>query len=161
MRPELIRQLIEQAPTNIGMGHLATTEQNGQFDLIAAIKELCRLTPLGFQIVIIDLRSDPDFLELNHVLVLPRFPFLPALFIPEFPIVHEPADGRDGVWRDLDEVKTSLASHLQGFKGRNDADLLALVVDQPDFSDANPLIDPGLRRSGNSLPPQPVAGQRM
>jgi hypothetical protein len=46
---------------------------------------------------------------------------------------------------------------LQRFKCRNDANLFTVLVNQPDFTNPDALIDAGLDRSGNNLPPLPYA----
>ena len=54
--------------------------------------------------------------------------------------------GRDGVRRDLHQVQSALAGDLQGFEGRHDAELLALVVDHANLLRADTFVgaDKGL-----------------
>jgi hypothetical protein len=51
-----------------------------------------------------------------------------------------------------------LAGHLERVKCWNDADLLAVLIDQPDLANPDALVDPCLDGSGNNLPPLPIAG---
>jgi hypothetical protein len=44
--------------------------------------------------------------------------------------------------RHFDEVKAEIPSHFNGFKGRDNAFLLALIIYEPHFADADLLVDP-------------------
>lgn len=158
MRPQLLGQLIEEAASNVGMRHLSTTEENRQLDFVTAIKEPGGLATLRFKIVIVDLGPNSHLFEFNDVLVLPRFPLFAALLVPELAVIHEPADWRNRIWRDLNQVKTPVACHLQRFKCRDHPNLGAFLINQPDFTNPDSLIDAGLDWSGNSLPPTRCSG---
>src|SRR5215213_1980082 len=90
----------------------------------------------------------------------PGLALFAALLVPKLSVVNEPADGWHRVGRHLDQVETPLAGHLERVKCWNDADLLAVLVDQPDLANPDAFIDPCLDGSGNNLPPLPIAGYR-
>jgi hypothetical protein len=87
-----------------------------------------------------------------------RLALFATLLVPELAIVHEPADGWHRVGRHLDEIESSFARHLERVECWDDADLLAVFVDQPDLANPDALVDPCLDGSGNNLPPLPIAG---
>src|SRR5262249_14662408 len=107
-------------------------------------KEFLGLIDLGLDVVDIRLGMQANFLEL--LLVRLRL-FLLLLFLLEFELakVHDFANGGLLQRRDLDEILTGLARHLQGLRGRDDPDLLSVGADQADGADANVLVDPRLR----------------
>ena len=161
MRTELIGELIEQRLAQVGVGHLAAAEENGQLDLVSGVEELGSLAPLRFQVVVVDLGPDADLFQFDGVLVAARLAFLAALLVAKLAVVHEPTHGGHGIGSHLDQVEATLARHLERIEGGNDADLLAVFVDQPDLANPDALIDAGLDGSGNSLPPFPIAGESL
>ena len=112
MRPQQVGELVEQTLADVRVGHLPPAEQDRQFDLVAGVQKLRRLPTFGLQIVIVDLRPDPDFFQLDDVLVPARLTFFAALLVSELAVVHEPADRRDRIRRHLDEIEPALPRHL-------------------------------------------------
>jgi hypothetical protein len=102
VRAQLLGKLIEQVSPDISMCHLPAPEAHGQLDLVPRVEKLRRLPALGRQVVIVDLWTEANFFELDDVLILARLAILPALFVPELPVVHQPTDGRNRIGRDLD-----------------------------------------------------------
>jgi hypothetical protein len=160
MGTELIGELIEERFAQIRVGHLAAAEEDGQLDLISGIEELRGLPTFGFEVMVIDLGPDANLFQLDDMLMAAGLTLFAALLVSKLAVVHEPADGWHGVGRHLDQVESSLARHLERVKCWNDADLLAVLVDQPDFANPDALVDPCLDGSGNNLPPLPIAGYR-
>jgi hypothetical protein len=142
------------------VGHLAAAKEDGQLDLVSGVEELRGLTTFRLEIMVVDLWPDADLFQLDDVLMAAGLALFAALFVPKLAVVHEPADGWHGIGRHLDEVESPLARHLQRVKCWNDADLLAVLVDQPDLANPDALVDPCLDGSGNNLPPLPIAGYR-
>src|SRR5215217_2960135 len=154
VRPEHIRELIEQRLPDVGMRHLPSAEQHRHLDLVPGIEELGGLTALRFQIVVVDLRPDANFFQLDHVLVSTRLAFFAALLVPELAVIHDPANRRYGIRRDFDQVESPRPCHLHRVAGGNDPDLLPFLVDEPDFADTNPFVDASLHWSAYGLPPR-------
>jgi hypothetical protein len=97
---------------------------------------------LELVIVLVDLRPEFDFLDLDHFLVLARFA-RPLLFLVlVFPEVHDAADRRHGRRRDLDQIEPLLLGNGQGLRRRHDAELRARVVDHADLADPDAFVDP-------------------
>jgi hypothetical protein len=160
MRTELLGELVEQGLAQVRVRHLAPTEEDGDFHLVPGIEEFRRLPPLGFEVVVVDLGPDADLFQLDDMLMATGLTLLAALLVAVFAVVHEPADGRHGIRRHLDQVESTLARHLERIECRDDADLLAVLIDEPDLANPDTLVDAGLDGSGNNPPPLPITGSR-
>jgi hypothetical protein len=158
VRTELIGELIEKRLAQIRVGHLATAEEHSQLDLVSGVEELRGLTTFRLEVMVVDLGPDADLFQFDDVLMAAGLALFAALLVPELAVVHEPADGRHRVGRHLNQVEAPLAGHLERVKCWNDADLLAVLIDQPDLANPDALVDPCLDGSGNNLPPLPIAG---
>jgi len=92
----------------------------------------------------VDLQPKSDLLENRVRLVLPGLTILDRRLVLEFPEVHELADRRSGLRRDLDEVEIGLLGETQRVFNPDDADLLPVRADQPHLWDADTVVNPGL-----------------
>ncbi len=128
MWSQKLNQLIEQCPTDLRVRVLTSTKKYCQLDLVAVIKKLGGPAALGLKIVIVDLRSDPDFLQLDNVLILPGLALLAALLVPELSVIHQTAHRWNGIRRNLYEVQPLLARHFQRVPGLHDSNLVAQVI---------------------------------
>jgi hypothetical protein len=158
---QLHSQTLEEFFPQFRMGNGTATEEDRQLHLIPGIQKPGRGATLGFEVVIANLRFDPDLFELNDVLIATGIALFPALFVPEFSIVHQSTNGRGRVRGNLNEVEPALPGHLECLPRGDDPDLATFVVDEPHLADPNPLVDARLNWSGNSLPPElsvPCAG---
>lgn len=133
------------------MRHLTATEEDGEFHLIAGIEELGGLTAFGRQVMVVDLRPDPDLFQLNDMLIFTRLTLFTTLLVSELSIVHQTADGRRRIRRHLNEVEPPVPRHLERFIGRDDPDLRSLFIDQADFADPNAFVYASLDGSRNSM----------
>ena len=91
-------------------------------------------------IVVVYIDTELYFFDHNHFLMLLGLAFLLFLLIQEFPIVHDAAYRGRGRGRNLDQIQVLLAGHFQGFKRRQDADLLAFVINHADFAGSDAVI---------------------
>ena len=96
---------------------------------------------LELEVVLVDLRPELDFLDLDVALVLPRLRLPLRLLVEELPEVHDPADRRGGRGRDLDQVEPLLLGDHERLRRRHDAELGAVVVDDADFLGADAVVD--------------------
>ena len=74
------------------------------------------------------------------MLILTGFLLLLALLKAELSVVHELANGGDGLGRDLDKIQALLIRNLQGLLGTHDAQLLTFSADESDLLVENVLI---------------------
>ncbi len=110
------------------MRHLAATEAKRHLHLVAFLEKSKHGAHLHIVVMHVDVRAHLDFLDLDGLLLLARLVGLFLGLILEFAVVEELAHGRLRVRRYLDQVKTCLLGHLDGFVRGNDAALFALGV---------------------------------
>ena len=104
-------------------------------------KELDGLIFLGLVVVLVHGDGELDFLDDDDLLLLLGGAFALFLLVEEAAVVLDAADGRNGVGRNFHQVEAALAGDLQSFKWRQDAELLAVFVDDADFAGANAIVD--------------------
>ncbi len=63
------------------------------------------------------------------------------LLVEEAAVILDAADRRNRVGRNFDQIEAALAGDLQRLKGRQNAHLFAVFVDDADFARANPVVD--------------------
>ena len=136
------QDLEELTLSGFRMRDLAATETARDFDLVAILEETSNMTDFHFHIVIVGLRSELDFFELDLDLTLFRviFPFLLFVFKP--PKIHDFADGRHGFGVDLDEVEFLFACEAERLVRRKHPKHLAFGSDDTDFGNADAMIGP-------------------
>ena len=97
---------------------------------------------LDSEIVVIDMGTELELLDLPCTLVLFHGVGLLALLVLELPVIHELADGRLGVGRNFDKVEARFFGFLDRNDCGDDAKLLAICADQPDFLCLDLIVDP-------------------
>src|SRR5688572_12010359 len=124
------------------MRHLAAAEENRRLDLVAVREEALDVLLLELVVVLVDLRAELDFLDLDDLLVLLRRPRALLLLVLIAPEVHDAADRRDRRRGDLHEVEPLLPRDGQCLRRRHDPELRAVLVDDADFPDPDAFVDP-------------------
>ena len=94
--------------------------------------------------VLADLRSELDLLDADLRLVLPRELGLLLLLVAVLPVIHHPCDGRIRLRRHLDQVEALVVGVLHRLTRGLNAELRAVLVDQPHLRGADVFVDPGL-----------------
>ena len=157
-------QAIDDLVAEITVRHLAALEAQRGLDLVAFVQEADRHVLLGLVVVLVDGNRELDFLDNDDLLLLARGAVRLIFFVQIFAVILNLADRRDGVGGDFYQVKRALPSHFEGFEGSHDAELLAILVDDADFTGADALIgaDKGfcgtLINRWNRVPPQRTRG---
>jgi hypothetical protein len=68
------------------------------------------------------------------------------LVVAVLAVVHDAADGGPGGGRNLDEIEAEVSGLGEGVVGGDDAELVAVGADEPDFGYADALVDAGAER---------------
>jgi hypothetical protein len=123
------------------VSHFAATETNSNLDTVAVGKELLGIAQFGVEVTDVNAGGHADFLDFDNVLILLRFFLTLGLLELELAVVHELANGRDGVGGDLDQVQTDLVGAVLRLGSGHDAKLLTGVADQSNFAVADLFID--------------------
>src|SRR5450756_2095144 len=124
------------------MRHFPSAEEDRRLDLVAVGQEALDVVLLELEIVLVHLRPELDFLDLDDLLVLSGFAGALLLLVLVLAEIHDAADRRLRHRRDLDQVQTLLASNGQRLLRRHDAQLLGGVIDDTNFPHPDPFIDP-------------------
>src|SRR5690625_3228844 len=145
---DLSRDRLQQVASDFLMRHFAPTETEGDLDLVAALEKARHVPHLHVVIMRVDVRSELDLLDLDHLLISSGFggPFLGLVFV--LSEIHDRADGRIGIWRDLDQVEAYAFGHPDRVARIHGAVILALMIDEPDLGAANCPVDARARLTG-------------
>src|SRR4029077_5345129 len=138
---DVLQKPVEQHPPSLGVTLLAAAEHDGHLDLVVLLQEALDVAALGLVVVLGDLRAKLDLADVHLLLALAGLLGLLLLLVLVLRVVEDPADGRLGGRRDLDQIEVFLASALQGVGGRNYSHLLAVLVDQSNLGYADALVD--------------------
>ena len=125
------------------MRHFTAAEAQGDLHLVAFVEEPFHGFHLGFVVVIVDARTQLDFLDLDHLLALARFGGFLLLRETELTVIKNLTDRRAGVRNDLNQVETRLFGVLQRFGYRGCAPILTFGIDKLNFADTDFPIGPG------------------
>src|SRR5215831_13052616 len=142
---DVVGQAHQQVASALGMRRLAAPEHDRHLDLGALVQKALDVSLLGLVVVLADLRSELDLLDVDLGLVLPRELGLLLLLVAVLPVVHDPGDRRICLRCDLDQVEALVEGVLHRLARRLDAELRAVLVDQPDLRRPDVVVDPGLR----------------
>ena len=123
------------------MRHFTAAETYGDFDSVAIVQELDCAFDLGIEVVGVDAGGHADFLDLDDLLVLFGFFFLFQLFKAEFAVVHDLADRRNSVRRNLDKVKVLFLGKRQSVGRGHNTKLAAVSSDHAKLLVADLLVD--------------------
>ena len=126
------------------MGLLAAAEHDRDLHLVALLEKALDVALLGHVVVVRDLRAQLDLADVDLLLVLASLLCLLLLLVLVLRVVEEARYGRPGLGSDLDQVEIALLRHLERLLGVDDADLLAVLVDQANLANADALVDPRL-----------------
>ncbi len=130
------------------MGQLTSTEQHRDLDFVPLLEELVRPLGLRLEIVLADLRPEANLFQLNDFLMLASLTLLLRLLVLEATVVEQATDRRDDVGSDFDEIQVSGLGQLERLVGGHHPELLAVLVDDPDLTDANSLVNAELSANG-------------
>ena len=113
----------------------------------------------GIEIIGIDIQRKTNLLDLNDLLVFFRFLFPLCLLEPIFAVIHNPANVRGGLRRDVYKVKTLFGRNLERLFGRHNAKLAAVGINDADFLLPDVLIDVQVFFANGKAPPIPVVSK--
>src|SRR5262245_51898842 len=108
-------EAIEQPDAEFLVRHFATAEAQRHLDLVAFTEEANHRAHLHVVVVIVDHRTEFDFLDFDDLLLLARFRLLLLFLKFVLAKIKQLADWRLGIRRNLDEVEACLLSQRQCF----------------------------------------------
>src|SRR5215207_8363451 len=140
---DVLEQPVEQRAAALGMALLAPAEHDRHLDLVLLLQEALDVSALGLVVVLGDLGAELDLPHVHLLLMLAGGLRLLLLLVLVLRVIEHAADRRRRLGRHLDQVEVALTRVLEGLRGRNDAYLLPVLVDQAHLGNPDPLVDPG------------------
>ena len=135
----------QQTAPQLDMGHLATAKLHRDFDLVAESQKLANVAKLDLQIVAIYGRAHLDFFELGSSAAFASFSLSPLLLVKQLAVVNDFAHRWVSLGGNLDQIQSYLFGLTPCLLDRNDANLLAVEVDQSNFAGADCVVDAQIR----------------
>jgi len=128
------------------MGQLAPAKAHRDLQLVTFIEELRGRADLCPDIVLVDLRRDPDLLPDDGALLFLSVLRLLLEVVAVLAEVQHPRDRRLHVRRDLDEVVPVFLRLRERARGGDDAQLLAVGAEKANGRNTDRLVDPQFGR---------------
>src|SRR4029453_15294896 len=144
-------QPLQQPPPELGVGHLAAAEHDGDLDLVALLEEPLDVALLRLVVMRVDLGPHLHLFEGHQVLLAPGFLGLDGLLDLELRVFHQLDNRRTGHRGHLDHVEVLGAGQPQRGLGVHHPELLAVGADHPDLWGPDPVVDPWLNADATSL----------
>ena len=138
---KLITDAMHDLCTEILVSHFTTAVAQRDLGLISIGQETAKRTQLGLIVIFVSGRTELNFLDLNNLLTSLHFLGLLLLLIAELAVIHQAANRRLGIRRDLNEINVVVLSHAKSFGCRNNTDLGAIDAGQSDLRYPNLTID--------------------
>jgi len=151
---DVLCETVEKHPATLRVKVLPPPEHDRDLDLRPLVQEADDVALLRLVIVIADLRSELDLLDVDRRLVLPCLLRPLLLLVAPFSEVHDARHGRVGLLGHLHEVEVLRVRVLERLLRVLDPDLLPVLTDEPDPRHADLLVDPFLLDDGT----RPVLG---
>ena len=148
-------ETLQKIVAQMSVGHLTSAESDRHLDLVPRFQETDGLADFGVQIVRIDIQRHSDFLDIDRLLILSRL-FVPlGLFKTILAIVHDTADRRLRLRRNLDEIEILFSGDPHRFFQLEYAKLSPVRIDDTDLFVADFLIDEQFFFADGKAPPLP------
>src|SRR5262245_41873781 len=142
-RPEQLLDVIELLVAVLAVGHLAPAEHHRDLDLVSVQQEASRILELELEVVLVRRGTHLDLLERGGAALALGLAGrrLLLLFVLVLAVVHDPADRRARIRRDLHPVLAGLLGQPPSLPRRHVGPLPALEPDHPDLAGADALVD--------------------
>jgi hypothetical protein len=149
----LLGKAQKQIASDLGVRHLAAAETHGDLDTVSVDQELLGIFELGIEVADVDAGRHTHLLDLDDVLILAGFLLALALLETELAVVHELANGRIGLRRDLHKIKTLFVGDRERLCGGHDAELLTRSADQANLAVTDILVELMCIAANTEAPP--------
>jgi hypothetical protein len=139
-RTHRFEHVVEDLRPELWVCHLATSELQGDLDLVTLFDETDHVACLGVEVALADLGPVLHFLHRHVGRLLACFLCLLSLFVLELAVIHNPADGRVGVRGHFDQVEFETSRHSQCLGNGLDTELVAAGPDESDFTGSDAVV---------------------
>ncbi len=136
----IVAHPLQQRQAEFTMRQLATTEAQGELHLVAFLDEAMHRLHLGVVIMVIDVRTHLDLLDLLRLLVLAGGSGLFLRFVFELADIQNLAHRRIGAGGDFDQIQPHFMRRGNGFLGVEHTQIFPVLIDDADLGDGDELI---------------------
>ena len=140
----------KQRHTQILVRHFAATEPQGDFHLVAFVKEAAHRTHFHIVIMIVNSWAHLDLLDLDDLLLLACFGGFFLLFVFVFSVVHQFDHGWFGFGRNLHKIKALLVRDSAGVIGTDLTVFVPVITNQKNGAGKDILVDTGPALGGDA-----------
>ncbi len=133
-------EAVDDLVAEVAMGHLAALEAERRLYFIPITEKANRLVFLCLIVMLVDGDGELDLFDDDNFLLLASRAVALVLLIEELAVILDLAHRGYGVRRDFYKIQGSFASHFESVKGRHNAELLAVLVDDADFAGADTFV---------------------
>jgi hypothetical protein len=133
---------LEQVHAELAVRKLAAAEAQSDLHLVAFADELVDRLHLRIIIMIVDVRTHLDLLDLLRLLALPGEVRLFLRLVLELADIEELGDGRVRIGGHLDQVEPEFLGLFHRLARVHHAEILALMVDHADLGRLNEFVKP-------------------
>lgn len=144
---------LHRLETQFGVAELTAAEADGHLHAVAVLQKANGVTHFGVEIPDVGVETETDFLDLRDMLIFTGFLLALRLFEPILTVVHDTANGRDSVRRDLHQIQIVFIRDLLSISGGHNAHLLTVGSDHTDFGVADLFIDLQFLACDGKAPP--------
>ena len=143
----MLADLTEQAghfrPAHFLMRHFAAAMENHGANFVTFAEKPNDLVLADLIIVFRGRRPELHFLELRTAAALALLVRLLVLLIKKLAVIGDLANRRIGRRRNFHQIQTPFACHTKRFIWLHHSELATLLINDPDFTRPNPLVDAG------------------
>jgi len=138
---QIVAHALKNAHAQLLVSHLTAAEPQRDFSLVALFQEAAQIAQLDLVVTFVGRGTEFDFLDLDDLLFGAGFG-LPLLFLVlELAVVHQTADWRIRVGRDLDQIHVSLFGKTERIGELYDAQLFSVQTYQAHLGDTDLTVD--------------------
>ena len=109
------------------VGDFPPLKDDRRFQLVSFFQESPAMTHLEFEVMVVGIRMEPEFLQERNVLVFPLKLIFLRLLILELSEVHDLADRWRRIRYDLDQVETPLSREFDCLRRTHKAKLPSII----------------------------------
>ena len=136
----ILNKPVDDGISQLAMSHLTALEAQRCLDLVAFSQKADGLVFLGLVVVLIDSHRELYFLDGDDLLLLAGGALALVFLVEKLAVILNAADGWNGGGRNFDQIKPALTGDLEGFKWRQNAELLAVFIDDAYFTRADSFV---------------------
>jgi hypothetical protein len=137
----VLRDPLKQFAAQVLVRHFAPAEPQGDLHLVAILEKFEHVAHLDVVVAGIRIGPELDLFDLDDLLLLARFALAFLLFVFELAKIHDLANRRIGVRRNLNQIETGFVGHFHGSGRGHHTDVFAVGADQADFSGTDFFVD--------------------